>query len=119
MTLITAAALTLAACESASLAPEVRIAPATAPSDAARYDALLQAMNSGDEATPEQRRAVLRLAEALGRTTFGHADGSAPAPALSPAAQAALLELAASPSGAEMRRALERLAADPTKDPTR
>lgn len=110
-----AAALLLSACETASIAPEPRTAPAPA-TLAADYEALLQAMQPGQPGQPVDRRQVETvrvLAETLARMEADAESGTGAA-SLSPSAECALREFAASPDGqAAMQRVLDRMAGEP------
>ena len=111
-----AAALLLCACETATLAPAPRTSPAPAARETAQgtslaeYDALLQAMHPGQPVDPRRRETVRALAETLGRMA-ADAEAGTGAAALSPSAERALREFAASPRGMEMQEVLERMIA--------
>jgi hypothetical protein len=114
-----AAAILLSACDPA-LGPEPRHAPKSvvvvetvSRTGGGEYDQLLRAMNAGQPVNAEQRKIILVLAGRLARMSSNAGVGAAMNPALSPAAERALREVAALPRDeATMRRVLERLAAE-------
>src|SRR5215210_6915642 len=104
LAVMTVVALGAAACEPATLGPEPRTVPASSPvaampSDGADYAALLQAMHPGQPVTAEQRRTTHALDERLAKLYADAGLAAEGSPALSPAAERALREFAASPGG--------------------
>jgi hypothetical protein len=110
---LAALTLLLSACETASLAPEPRTAPAPAaqaarvsPSD---HEALLRAMHPGQPIDPEHRETIRILSETLARLPTG-ADPETRSATLSASAERALREFAPTAGGeTEMQRILARL----------
>jgi hypothetical protein len=111
---LAASALLLSACETASLAPEARTAPAPVAHEAAQvslsdHEALLRAMRPGQAVDPEHRATIRILSETLARMTRDMDAGTRPA-TLSVSAERALREFAATAGGeAEMQRILAHL----------
>lgn len=110
-------ALVSSACETTSLVPEPPAGPAPVtvragwPGAGADYGALLQALHAGQAIDPRQEEAVHMLAGTLARMKAFHDSRAGGNSRLSPSAEYALREFMASPGGAAMQDALERLAA--------
>lgn len=114
--------LVLPACEAASL-PETRTGPSpsairTAPLAAGTdyYDALLQTVHGGLPLDPRQEKAVHMLAGTLGKIEPKESAVTHSGSRLSPAAERALREFAASPRGTAMQPVLARMAEERVVD---